>query len=67
MREGQILYTYLYLAAAQELGQELVKRGVTAIAYETIELDNKSLPLLTPMSEVAGRMSVQVGAVPSEA
>ena len=62
MREGQILYTYLHLAAAQELGHELVKRGVTAIAYETIELDNKSLPLLTPMSEVAGRMSVQVGA-----
>ena len=62
MREGQILYTYLHLAAAQELGHELVKRGVTAIAYETIELEDKSLPLLTPMSEVAGRMSVQVGA-----
>ncbi len=62
MRDGQILYTYLHLAAAQELGHELVKRGVSAIAYETIELENKSLPLLTPMSEVAGRMSVQVGA-----
>lgn len=62
MREGQILYTYLHLAAAHELGHELVKRKVTAIAYETIELDNGSLPLLTPMSEVAGRMSVQVGA-----
>ncbi len=62
MREGQIVYTYLHLAAAQELGHELVKRGVSAIAYETIELENRSLPLLTPMSEVAGRMSVQVGA-----
>jgi len=62
MREGQILYTYLHLAAAQELGHELVKRKVTSIAYETIELANRSLPLLTPMSEVAGRMSVQVGA-----
>ena len=49
MRDGQILYTYLHLAAAQELGHELVKRGVSAIAYETIELENKSLPLLTPM------------------
>jgi len=62
MRKGQILYTYLHLAAAQELGHELVKRGVNSIAYETIQLANGSLPLLTPMSEVAGRMSVQVGA-----
>ncbi len=62
MRDGQILYTYLHLAAAVELGHELVNRGVSAIAYETIELDNASLPLLTPMSEVAGRMAVQVGA-----
>ncbi len=62
MRKGQILYTYLHLAAAQELGHELVKRGVSAIAYETIQLANGSLPLLTPMSEVAGRVSVQVGA-----
>lgn len=62
MREGQILYTYLHLAAATELGLELVKRGVSGIAYETIELNDRSLPLLTPMSEVAGRMSVQVGA-----
>lgn len=62
MREGQIVYTYLHLAAAQELGHELVKRKVTGIAYETIELDNGALPLLTPMSEVAGRMAVQVGA-----
>jgi alanine dehydrogenase len=62
LRQGQILYTYLHLAAAQELGHELIKRGVNAIAYETIQLANGSLPLLTPMSEVAGRMSVQVGA-----
>jgi alanine dehydrogenase len=62
LREGLIVYTYLHLAAAQELGHELVKRKVTGIAYETIELDNGSLPLLTPMSEVAGRMAAQVGA-----
>ena len=62
MREGQILYTYLHLAAAQELGHELVKRKVSAIAYETIQSANGALPLLTPMSEVAGRVSVQVGA-----
>lgn len=62
MRKGQILYTYLHLAAAQELGHELVKRGVSSVAYETIQLSNGSLPLLTPMSEVAGRMAVQVGA-----
>jgi alanine dehydrogenase len=62
LREGQILYTYLHLAAAQELGHELLKKKTTGIAYETIELKNGSLPLLTPMSEVAGRLSVQVGA-----
>lgn len=62
MREGQILYTYLHLAAAQDLAVQLVERNVTSIAYETIEAADGSLPLLTPMSEVAGRMSVQVGA-----
>ena len=62
MRDGQILYTYLHLAAAQELGHELVKRKVSSVAYETIQTANGALPLLTPMSEVAGRMSVQVGA-----
>ncbi len=62
MRDGQILYTYLHLAAVPELCKELVQRKVSAIAYETIELANGSLPLLTPMSEVAGRMAVQVGA-----
>jgi len=62
MRDGQILYTYLHLAAVPELARELVNRKVSAVAYETIELANGSLPLLTPMSEVAGRMAVQVGA-----
>ncbi len=62
MRDGQILYTYLHLAAVPELAKELVNRKVSAVAYETIELANGALPLLTPMSEVAGRMAVQVGA-----
>jgi alanine dehydrogenase len=61
-REGQILFTYLHLAAAGDLTEALVHKKVTAIAYETIQLPNGGLPLLTPMSEVAGRMSVQVGA-----
>lgn len=62
LRDGQILFTYLHLAASKELTEALVSRGVTAIAYETIQLPNGVLPLLSPMSEVAGRMSVQVGA-----
>jgi alanine dehydrogenase len=62
MREGQLLYTYLHLAAAPELTKEMVRRGVTGIAYETIELENGALPLLHPMSAVAGRMSIQVAA-----
>ena len=61
-REGLILYTYLHLAPEAELTQALVDSKVTAIAYETIQLDDGSLPLLTPMSEVAGRMSIQIGA-----
>ncbi|MBD0380670.1 alanine dehydrogenase [Paenibacillus sedimenti] len=61
-REGLILFTYLHLAAAKDLAEHLVSKGVTGIAYETIQLANGSLPLLTPMSEVAGRMSVQIGA-----
>jgi alanine dehydrogenase len=61
-REGLILYTYLHLAPELELTKALVEKRVTAIAYETIQLDNNSLPLLTPMSEVAGRMSIQIGA-----
>jgi alanine dehydrogenase len=59
---NQILFTYLHLAAAGALTEELIKHNITGIAYETIQLANGSLPLLTPMSEVAGRMSVQVGA-----
>ncbi|QYR19974.1 alanine dehydrogenase [Paenibacillus sp. sptzw28] len=60
-REGLLLFTYLHLAAAQDLAKALIDRGVSAVAYETIQLPNGSLPLLTPMSEVAGRMAVQVG------
>lgn len=62
LREGQILYTYLHLAPARELTAVLMKNKVTAVAYETIQLEDGSLPLLVPMSEVAGRMAVQVGA-----
>lgn len=60
--EGQILYTYLHLAAAPKLINFLKKSKVRAVAYETIQLKDGSLPLLTPMSEVAGKMSVQIGA-----
>ena len=62
MREGQTLFTYLHLAADQALTEELVKRKVTAIAYETVQLPSGSLPLLYPMSEVAGCLAPQVGA-----
>lgn len=59
---GQVLYTYLHLAADEPLTRALMARNVSAIAYETVQLPTGQLPLLTPMSEVAGRMSVQVGA-----
>lgn len=62
MREGLLLFTYLHLAAEERLTVELVERGVSGVAYETVEESDHSLPLLTPMSEVAGRMSIQVGA-----
>ena len=62
MREGQTLFTYLHLAADRLLTEELVARKVTGIAYETVELPDRSLPLLAPMSEVAGRLAPQVGA-----
>ena len=62
LREGQILYTYLHLAPAKALTDMLLERKVAGVAYETITASNGSLPLLTPMSEVAGRMSVHVGA-----
>ncbi|WP_270171710.1 alanine dehydrogenase [Paenibacillus sp. SYP-B4298] len=61
-RNGLLLFTYLHLAAAPELTKALVEKGVTGVAYETIQLPGGGLPLLTPMSEVAGRMAVQVGA-----
>jgi alanine dehydrogenase len=62
LRSGQTLFTYLHLAADKEQADALISSGSTAIAYETVTASDGSLPLLTPMSEVAGRMSVQVGA-----
>ncbi|MBI2074874.1 MAG: alanine dehydrogenase, partial [Candidatus Levybacteria bacterium] len=61
-RPGILLYTYLHLAAEKEVTKMLLDKKVTGVAYETVELSDGSLPLLTPMSEVAGRMAVQVGA-----
>ncbi len=62
MRPGQVLFTYLHLAASRECTDALLSRRVTSIAYETVQLPDGSLPLLAPMSEVAGRMAPQVGA-----
>jgi alanine dehydrogenase len=62
LRPGLTLFTYLHLAADEGLTREMMARGLTGIAYETVELSNGHLPLLTPMSEVAGRMAVQIGA-----
>src|SRR6476659_7048672 len=62
LREGQVLYTYLHLAPDPEQTADLVKSGVTAIAYETVTGAGGTLPLLKPMSQVAGRMSIQAGA-----
>ena len=62
LKPGQVLFTYLHLAADPAQAQALIKSNATAIAYETVTAPNGSLPLLTPMSEVAGRMSIQVGA-----
>jgi alanine dehydrogenase len=62
MRSGQVLFTYLHLAASRECTEALVKSGCTAIAYETVQPADGSLPLLAPMSEVAGRLAPQVGA-----
>ncbi len=66
LRRGQILYTYLHLAPDPEQTAELVQSGVTAIAYETVTGADRSLPLLKPMSQVAGRMSIQAGATALE-
>jgi alanine dehydrogenase len=62
MREGQILFTYLHLAASRELTEELLRRKVSAVAYETVQDREGRLPLLAPMSEIAGRMAPHVGA-----
>lgn len=62
LQKEQLLFTYLHLAANRALTEHLIDSGVTAIAYETVELANHSLPLLTPMSIIAGRLSVQFGA-----
>jgi alanine dehydrogenase len=62
MRQGQVIYTYFHFAAAEDLTMAVIGSGAVAIAYETVQLPNGELPLLTPMSEVAGRMAVQEGA-----
>ena len=62
LQANKLLFTYLHLAADRNLTKALIESGITAIAYETVELDNGSLPLLTPMSVIAGRLSVQFGA-----
>jgi alanine dehydrogenase len=62
MQQGQIIYTYFHLAAVPELAKVLIAKKIAAVAYETIQPDDGSLPLLRPMSEVAGKMAIQVGA-----
>src|SRR5262249_25741028 len=62
LRAGQLIFTYFHFAASEELTRAVMKSGATAIAYETIKDSKGTLPLLTPMSEVAGRMSIQEGA-----
>ncbi|MCL4693617.1 MAG: alanine dehydrogenase [Candidatus Hydrogenedentes bacterium] len=67
IRDGQIVYTYFHLASSETLTRSLMKNGVSAVAYETIQRGDGTLPLLTPMSEVAGRLAVQKGAYCLEA
>src|SRR2546428_10815408 len=62
MRKGQVVFTYFHFAASEPLTQAVINSGIVAIAYETVQLPSGDLPLLTPMSEVAGRMAVQEGA-----
>src|SRR6266496_1828074 len=62
LRDGLVLFTYLHLAASEELTRALAESGVACVAYETVETDNHALPLLAPMSEIAGRLAVQAGA-----
>jgi len=62
LREGQVLFTYLHLAANSDLTHALAESGAACVAYETVETDNRALPLLAPMSEIAGRLAAQAGA-----
>ena len=62
LRKGQTLFTYLHLAASGELTRALAASGAACIAYETVETDSRALPLLAPMSEIAGRLAAQAGA-----
>src|SRR5712691_2514480 len=62
LREGLVLFTYLHLAADEPLTRALLESGTTAVAYETVETDRRALPLLAPMSEIAGRLAAQAGA-----
>jgi alanine dehydrogenase len=62
IRDGQILFTYLHLAASEELTRALIESGAACVAYETVEADDRALPLLAPMSEIAGRLAAQAGA-----
>ena len=66
IRAGQTLFTYLHLAPAPQLTRALMASGATCIAYETVETDDRRLPLLAPMSEVAGRLAPQMGAMSLE-
>ena len=63
MRQGQVIYTYFHFAASEPLTQAVIKSGAVAVAYETVQFANGELPLLTPMSEVAGRMGRSEGSV----
>jgi alanine dehydrogenase len=62
LREGLVLFTYLHIAADEPLTRALIDSGITAVAYETVETDSRALPLLAPMSEIAGRLAAQAGA-----
>src|SRR5919205_2041905 len=62
LRDGLVLFTYLHIAADEALTRALLESGITAVAYETVETDHRALPLLAPMSEIAGRLAAQAGA-----
>ena len=62
LREGLVLFTYLHLAADEDLTRALIDSGISSVAYETVETANRALPLLAPMSEIAGRLAAQAGA-----